>query len=195
MRRRDLITLLGGAAAAWPLTARAQQSGPMRRIGVLLPSAADDPEYQARITASLQGLAQLGWLDGHNVRIDTRWAGPDADRIRKYAAELVGTSPDVLLATNSPGVAALRQATRTIPIVFVGIGDPVSQSFVTTLARPGGNVTGFTGFEFTLGGKWVELLKEVTPGITRATYIFSLSSVSARFLCNETDVLDWLDYS
>jgi ABC-type uncharacterized transport system substrate-binding protein len=171
MRRRQFITLLGGAAA-WPLAAHAQQGERMRRIGVLLPSAADDPEYQARITAFLQGLAQLGWLDGHNVRIDTRWAGADADRIRKYAAELVGTSPDVLLATNSPGVAALRQATRSIPIVFMGIGDPVVQGFVTSLARPGGNVTGFTGFEFTLGGKWIGLLKEMTPAITRVTYIF-----------------------
>jgi ABC-type uncharacterized transport system substrate-binding protein len=172
MKRRAFVSLLGGVAVAWPLAAHAQQGERMRRIGVLLPSAADDPEYQARITAFLQGLAQLGWLDGHNVRIDTRWAGADADRIRKYAAELVGTSPDVLLATNSPGVAALRQATRSIPIVFMGIGDPVVQGFVTSLARPGGNVTGFTGFEFTLGGKWIGLLKEMTPAITRVTYIF-----------------------
>src|SRR5215472_2489313 len=142
MRRRKFISLLGGAAA-WPLAAHAQQGDRIRRIGVLMPSAADDPEFQARITAFLQGLAQLGWLDGRNVRIDTRWGVADADRIRKYAAELVALAPDVILANSSAAVAPLLQATRTVPIVFTAIADPVGAGYVDSLARPGRNVTGF----------------------------------------------------
>src|SRR5262245_9585616 len=142
MRRRTFITLLGGAAAAWPLAARAQQER-VRRIGVLMPSAADDPEFQARMTAFLQELAQLGWIDGRNVRIDTRWGVADADRIRKYAAELVALAPDVILEHDSSAVAPLPQAIRTVPIVFTTIADPVGAGYVDSLARPGGNATGF----------------------------------------------------
>jgi putative ABC transport system substrate-binding protein len=168
--RREFITLLGGAAA-WPLAARAQQGERMRRIGVLMPSAADDAEYQARMTAFLQGLAQLGWLDGRNVRIDTRWAVADADRIRKYAAELVALAPDVILAPGSATTGPLLQATRTIPIVFATIPDPVGAGFVESLARPGGNATGFIAFEYGLSAKWLELLKQIAPGVTRAAIL------------------------
>jgi putative ABC transport system substrate-binding protein len=171
MKRRQFITLLGGAAATWPLAARAQQGERMRRIGVLMPSAADDPEYQARLTAFLQRLAQLGWLDGRNVRIDTRWAAADADRIRKYAEELVALAPDVILAPGSAMTGPLLQATRTIPIVFVTIPDPVGAGFVESLARPGGNVTGFIAFEYGLSAKWLELLKQIAPGVTRAAVL------------------------
>src|SRR5262245_50720177 len=150
MQRREFITLLGGAAAAWPLAARAQQPERMRRIGVLMPSAADDPEFQARITAFLQGLAQLGWLDGRNVRIETRWGVADADRIRKYAAELVELAPDVILANSSAALAPLLQATRTVPIVFTSVADPVGAGYVDSLARPGGNATGFIVFEYSI---------------------------------------------
>ena len=144
MRRREFITLLGGAAAAWPLAARAQQAERMRRIGVLMSMAADDPKRQARIAAFLQGLQQLGWTDGRNVRIDTRWAAGNADDARKYAAELVALAPDVILAAGSSTVGPLLQATRTVPIVFVNVPDPVGAGFVESLARPGGNATGFT---------------------------------------------------
>ena len=143
MKRREFITLLGGAAAAWPLAARAQQRERMRRIGVLMPLAADDPESQARIAAFLQGLQQLGWTVGRNVRIDTRWAAADADDIRRHAAELVALAPDVILAAGAAAVGPLLQATRTVPIVFVSVADPVGAGFVESLARPGGNATGF----------------------------------------------------
>jgi putative tryptophan/tyrosine transport system substrate-binding protein len=135
VRRREFITLLGGAAAAWPLAARAQQGERMRRIGVLVPSAADDPEFQARMTAFVQGLAQLGWVNGRNVRIDTRWGVADADRIRKYAAELLALAPDVILTISSAALAPLRQATRTVPIVFATVADPVGAGYVDSLAR------------------------------------------------------------
>ena len=171
MRRREFITLLGGAAAAWPLAARAQQAERMRRIGVLMSLAADDPEGQARLAAFLQGLQQLGWTDGRNVRIDTRWGAGDADRIRKYAAELVALAPDVILATGSSAVGPLLQATRTVPIVFAQVTDPVGAGFVESLARPGGNATGFTMFEYGMSGKWLELLKEIAPGVTRAAVL------------------------
>jgi putative ABC transport system substrate-binding protein len=167
VKRRSFITLLGGAAA-WPLAAHAQQPERMRRIGVLMPNAADDPEYQARITAFLQGLAQLGWIDGRNVRIDTRWGVGDADRIRKYAAELVALAPDVILANSSAAVASLLQATRTVPIVFTAVADPVGAGYVDSLARPGGNATGFLVFEYSIAAKWLELLKEIAPHVTRA---------------------------
>ena len=170
MRRRDFITLLGGAAA-WPLAAGAEQGERIRRIGVLMPSAADDPEFQARITAFLQGLAQLGWLDGRNVRIDSRWGVADADRIRKYAAELVALAPDVILANSSAAVASLLQATRTVPIVFTTVADPVGAGYVDSLARPGGNATGFIVFEYSIAAKWLELLKEIAPGVTRVAVV------------------------
>jgi putative tryptophan/tyrosine transport system substrate-binding protein len=170
--RRNFLHLAAGAAAAWPLAARGQQGERMRRIGVLMGTAETDPEASRRVAEFQRGLQAQGLIDGRNIRIEFGWAGSDDERIKTYAAELVATSPDVLVATNSPGVAALRQATHTVPIVFVGIGDPVVQGFVDSLARPGGNLTGFTGFEFTLGGKWVGLLKEIAPAVTRATYIF-----------------------
>ena len=165
--RRKFIAALGGTAIAWPLAARAQQADRMRRIGVLETRAADDPEGQARLALFRQELQELGWTDGRNVRIDYRWAAADADRSRTYAAELVALAPDVILASASASVAALRQTTRTVPIVFVNIIDPVGAGFVAKLARPGGNATGFTLFEYSLSGKWLELFKEIAPSLTR----------------------------
>src|SRR5215475_1036525 len=170
MKRRTFITLLGGAAA-WPLAAVAQQAERMRRIGVLMATAANDPLGQARIAAFLHGLQQLGWTDGRNVRIDTRWSGGNADEIRKHAAELVGIAPDVILASGGSVAGPLLQATRTIPIVFTSTPDPVGAGFVESLARPGGNATGFTLFEYGISGKWLELLKEIAPHVTRAAVI------------------------
>ena len=170
MRRRDFIALLGGAAVTWPLTARAQQGERVRRIGVLLPAAADDAVYQSRMAAFLRGLQQLGWVDGANVRIDTRWAAGDADR-RKYAGELIALGPDVVMAFTSAAVPPLQQLSRAIPIVFAVVADPVGAGFVESLARPGGNVTGFTTFEYALGGKWLELLKEIAPRTTRVAVL------------------------
>src|SRR5258708_6483522 len=169
MKRREFITLLGGAAA-WPLAARAQQPDRARRMGVPM-TTADGPEGQARLAAFVQGLQQSGWTDGGNVRIDTRWAAGDADDTRKYAAELIGLAPDVILAPGSATVAPLLQATRAVSIVFVHVPDPVGAGFVDSLARPGGNATGFTGFEYSLSGKWLELLKQIAPGVTRAAII------------------------
>jgi putative tryptophan/tyrosine transport system substrate-binding protein len=169
--RRQFITLLGGAAAAWPLAARAQQPERMRRIGVLMNLAADDPVSGARLAAFLQGLQELGWTDGRNVQIDTRWAAGDAGRFRQYAAELVALAPDVILASTSPSVAALQQASRTVPIVFANVTDPVGQGFVASLARPGGNATGFSIYEYGIGPKWLELLREITPGVTRVAVL------------------------
>ena len=171
MKRRDFITLLGGAAAAWPLAARAQQSDRVRRIGMLVPNTADDPVYQTRITAFLQELAQLGWIDGRNVHIDIRWGAADADRIRKSAAELVALTPDAILANGSAALASLLQATRTIPIVFTAVGDPVGAGYVDSLARPGGNATGFLVFEYSIAAKWLELLKEIAPRVTRSAVL------------------------
>jgi len=165
--RRKFITGFGGAAVAWPLAARAQQADGMRRIGVLMNQAAEDPEGQARLAVFLQGLQELGWTDGRNVRIDYRWAAADVDRYRTYAAELVALAPDVILASASQSVAALLQTTRTVPIVFVNVIDPVGAGFVARLARPGGNATGFTLFEYSLSGKWLELFKEIAPNLTR----------------------------
>jgi len=170
LRRRRFITLLGGAAA-WPLAARAQQAGAMRRIGVLLPATADDTQYQTWVGAFLQQLAQSGWTIGRNVRIDTRWATPNAAEIRRHAAELVALAPDVILATGTSTVGPLLQATRTVPIVFPVIGDPVGAGFVDSLARPGGNATGFMSYEYSLSGKWLELLKQIAPGVTRVAVL------------------------
>src|SRR6266542_2061689 len=171
MRRRAFIRLLGGAAAAWPLGARAQQGERMRRIGVLTNLTADDPEGQVRFTAFVQALGQLGWTVGHNLRIEHRWAAGDAERIRRYAAELVALAPDVMLATGAAGVAPVLQATRTVPVVFVLVPDPVGAGFVDSLARPGGNATGFVQFEYAISGKWLELLKELAPRVTRAAIL------------------------
>jgi putative ABC transport system substrate-binding protein len=171
LRRRDFITLLGGAAAAWPVAARAQQPERMRRIGVLMPLAEDAPVAQTRVAAFLQGLHQVGWNDGRNVGIDTRWAAGDADRIRGYAAELVRLAPDVILATGSATVGPLLQATRTVPIVFVIVPDPLGAGFVDSLARPGGNATGFLMFEYGISAKWLELLKQIAPDVRRAAVL------------------------
>jgi putative ABC transport system substrate-binding protein len=172
MQRRDFIRLLGGATAAWPLAARAQQSDRVRRIGVLVAATADDPDYQARIAAFQQGLQQLGWSDGRNVHIDTRWATTKPDDIRRHAAELAALAPDVILAgTGTATVAPLLQATRTVPIVFAVVIDPVGAGFVDSLARPGGNATGFTVFEYGMSGKWLELLKQIAPAVTRAAVL------------------------
>ena len=172
MRRRDFIGLVGGAAVAWPLVARAQQPERLRRIGVLVASPADDAESQARVAAFKEGLAQLGWTEGRNVRIDTRWATTNADDLRKHAAELAASTPDVLVgASGTTTVAALLQATRTVPIVFAIVVDPVGAGFVASLARPGGNATGFTMFEYGMSGKWLELLKQIAPGVTRAAVL------------------------
>jgi putative ABC transport system substrate-binding protein len=171
MRRRDFIGLVGGAAA-WPLAARAQQPGRMRRIGVLMAATADDPEFKARNSAFQQGLQQLGWSDGRNVHIDTRWATTKPDDIRKHAAELVALAPDVILAgSGTATVGPLLQATRTVPIVFAVVIDPVGAGFVESLAQPGGNATGFTIFEYGMSGKWLELLKEIAPRVTRAAVL------------------------
>ena len=170
MKRREFITLIGGAAA-WPLAARAQQPERMRRIGVLIAQAKDDPEGQVRIAAFLQQLRQLGWVEGHNLRIDYRWGGGDVDRIRRDAAELAAIAPDVILAAGGQVVAPLVGATHTVPIVFTQTSDPVGAGFVASLARPGGNVTGFTNFEYGVSGKWLEALKEVAPGVKRAAVL------------------------
>jgi putative ABC transport system substrate-binding protein len=171
MRRREFIGFVGGAVA-WPIKARAQQPERMPRIGVLMASTADDPESQARIAAFLQGLQQLGWVDGRNVRIEIRWATTNPDDIRRHAAELAALAPDVILAaTGTLTVAPLLQATRTLPIVFAVVIDPVGAGFVTSLARPGGNATGFTVFEYGMSGKWLELLKEIAPRVMRAAVL------------------------
>jgi ABC-type uncharacterized transport system substrate-binding protein len=171
VNRREFITLLGGAATAWPLAARAQQGERMRRIGVLMSLAADDPEGQARLTAFVQGLQELGWTDGRNVRIDYRWPAGDAERTRRYATELAALSPDVILAGAGSVVPSLLQATRTVPIVFTQTPDPVGAGFVNSLARPGGNATGFLLYEYGISAKWLELIKEIAPRVTRAAVI------------------------
>ena len=170
MNRREFITLVGGAAA-WPLAAHAQQVERVRRIGVLLPAAADNSAYQSRIAAFLQGLEQSGWSIGRNLRIDVRWATANADTIRKHAAELVASGPDVVLAHGSATVGPMLQASRTVPVVFPLVGDPVAAGFVESLARPGGNVTGFMSVEYSMGGKWLELLKQIAPGTARVAVI------------------------
>jgi putative tryptophan/tyrosine transport system substrate-binding protein len=171
MKRREFIALLGGASAAWPLAARAQQAGGMRRIGVLMSTAADDPEGKARFTAFKQGLQQLGWTEGRNARIETRWSGGKADDVRRYAAELVALAPDVILGSGGAVVGPLLQVTRTVPIVFTQTPDPVGAGFVASLARPGDNATGFTQVEYGTATKWLELLKEIAPGVTRAAVL------------------------
>jgi len=170
MRRREFIKLFAGSAVTWPLAARAQQGERTRRIGVLLPATAN-AEFQARLAAFLQELSQLGWSEGRNVRIDTRWATTDPAAIRRNAAELVALAPDVILAYGASTVGPSLQATRSVPIVFPVAGDPVGAGFVDSLARPGGNVTGFLAFEYNVSGKWLELLKQIAPGVTRAAIL------------------------
>jgi putative tryptophan/tyrosine transport system substrate-binding protein len=171
MKRREFITLLAGTAAAWPLAAHAQQRERMRSVGVLLNLAADDPMGQARVAAFVQGLQAAGWSDGRNVRIDTRWAAADPGNYRKYAAELIALGPDVILASTTAAVVQLQQASRAVPIVFVSAIDPVGSGLITSMARPGGNVTGFVIFEYALAAKWLELLKEIAPGVKRAAVL------------------------
>jgi putative ABC transport system substrate-binding protein len=170
MRRREFITLLGGAAAL-PVAARAQPPEQVRRIGVLMTQAADDPEGRTRVTAFLQTLHELGWIEGRNVRLDYRWGGGDVDRIRRDAAELVALAPEVILAGGGQVMGPLREATRTVPIVFTQTADPVGAGFVATLPRPGGNATGFTNFEDGVSGKWLEVLREIVPRMTRAAVL------------------------
>ena len=173
MRRRDFITLLGGAAAAWPIAASAQQGGQMRRIALLIPSAEHDPEWRNQVVAFVQALQQLGWTDGANLRIDYRWTGVESERIQANVGEVVGMKPDAILASTALTLLPLQRATRTIPIVFTRVYDPVGSGFVTSLARPEANITGFTLGEFSLGGKMLELLKEVSPQVSRVTVILN----------------------
>ena len=171
MKRRGFIAGIGSAAAAWPAVARAQQGERIRRIGILLPAAASEPEVQTRLIAFVQGLAQLGWIVGQNVRIDTRWATTSAGEIRRHAAELVALAPDVILAHGASTVGPLLQASRSVPIVFPVVGDPVGAGFVDSLARPGGNATGFSVNEYSIGGKMLELLKEIAPDLIRVAVL------------------------
>jgi ABC-type uncharacterized transport system substrate-binding protein len=183
MRRRDFITAVAASTLAWPLATAAQQREKMRRVGVLMTLAADDPEGLARVTAFAQGLQELGWRDGRDVRIDYRWAAADAASFHKYAQELLTLAPDVIIAVATPSVVALQQATRTVPIVFVGVTDPVGAGLVESLAHPGGNTTGFSIFEYSISGKWLELLREIAPRVTRAAVIRDplLTSGTAQF--------------
>jgi putative ABC transport system substrate-binding protein len=175
MRRREFITLVGGAAVAWPIAVRAQQDDRMRRIGVLLGLAANDPEAQAYVASLQQGLQEAGWTVGRNVRIDYRWIGGNAEDAHKYAMELVTLGPDVLVATGGASIGPLFKATRSIPIVFANVPDPVGSGFVESLSRPGGNTTGFLQFEYSLSGKWPELLKQIAPNVTRAAVLRDLA--------------------
>ena len=177
MKRRAFIAALGGAAA-WPLAARAQQGERVRRIGVLLPAASDEPLFQERLGAFLQALGQLGWNIGRNVRIDIRWATANADDIRKHAADLAAAAPDVILAHGSSTVRPMRQATRTVPIVFPVASDPVGAGFVNSLAKPGGNVTGFMSNDYSISGKWIELLQRIAPDVKRAAVLRDAAQVS-----------------
>jgi putative ABC transport system substrate-binding protein len=179
MKRREFITILAGTAGAWPLAARAQHDGRVRSIGVLLPADADDPVWQARLGAFLQALALLGWTIGRNVRVDIHWATPDPGNIRKRVAEQVALAPDIILAGGSSIMEPLLQATRTVPIVFTLGNDPVGSGLVDSLARPGGNATGFMSFEFSIGGKWLELLKEIAPRVTRVAVLRDASQAFA----------------
>ena len=176
MKRREFITLLGGTAATWPLAARAQQPAQMKRVGIVLPFAASYPDGQAQIAAFQQTLAGFGWTESTNLRTEIRWSGSNADDIRKNALELIALAPDVILADGSPSVAALLQATRAVPIVFALVVDPVGSGYVKSLARPGGNVTGFMQFEYSLSGKWLGLLKELAPDVTRAAVLRDAAS-------------------
>jgi putative tryptophan/tyrosine transport system substrate-binding protein len=172
VKRRDFITLLGGAAAAWPLAARAQSS-PQRRVGVLMNGPATDAELQSHLAAFMHGLRQLGWVEGQNLRVDIRWPPGDAALAQTYAAQLIGLMPDVILAATTINLEVVRQATSTVPVVFLRVSDPVAQGFVASLSKPGGNLTGFSGIEFSVGGKWLDLLKEMTPGLARVAIMFN----------------------
>jgi putative ABC transport system substrate-binding protein len=197
MKRREFITLLGGAAAAWPLPALAQQPDRTRRIGVLMGYAESDLEVQAHIAAFREGLQKLGWTEGRNIQIDTRWAAPDdAASMRRFAKELVALQPDVILSNTTPTTTALLQQTPTIPIVFAIVADPIGSGFVASFARPGGNVTGFTFTEPTMAGKWLELLKEIAPRVVRIAMLFNpVSATYADYWLNPSEpplrLLQW----
>jgi putative ABC transport system substrate-binding protein len=173
MRRRDFIKVVSGSAVTWPLAAGAQQPERLRRIGVLISTREDDPDGQARAALLRQGLSELGWTEGRNIHIDYRWVGGDEARAKTNAAELVSQKPDVIVANSTLSLAAVRNETSTIPIVFVVVGDPIGQGFVSSFAHPGGNITGFTAFEFAIGAKWLELIKEIAPGLGRVAFIFN----------------------
>src|SRR6516164_1973410 len=172
MRRRDVIKVIAGSAIAWPLAARAQQSDPMRHIGVLMAFSENDREARSWAAGFREELGKLGWTEGHNVQIDTRWATADVESLQRFAKQLVALQPDLVLTGSTPATAAMRQQTNTIPIVFAMVGDPVGSGFVASLSRPGGNLTGFVPIENSLGSKWVELLKEVAPHIVRVALVF-----------------------
>jgi putative ABC transport system substrate-binding protein len=172
MRRRDFITLVG-AAAAWPIAARAQLGERMRRVGVLMQSDETDPVVKAQLGFFVQGLRSLGWIDGQNLRLDVRWSGGDAEHTRANATDLIALSPDAILSATTPALTALVRQAPTIPIVFVLVSDPVAQGFVSNLARPGGNITGFASYEFSIGGKWIDLLKQVVPALTHVSVVFN----------------------
>src|SRR5258708_11108337 len=173
MRRRDFVTLVSGAAMAWPFAARAQQAERMRRVGVLMPYAENDPETSPRVTALRQGLLQLGWTEGRNVRLEHRWSASDANAMRRLARELLDLRPDVILTDTTPVTAAVLRETQTIPVVFVQVGDPVGSGFVASFPRPGGNATGFNAFPLTMTSKWLEVLLELRPRTVRAMFLFN----------------------
>src|ERR1035437_3222013 len=173
MRRREFITLVGGVAAAWPLSARAQQPERLLRIGVRMGYAENDAEAKSWITALVEALKKLGWIEGRNVQIDYRWASGNIERLRSYAGELLGLKPDLILAGSTPALAAAYQQTRAIPIVFANVADPIGQGFVSSLAHPEGNVTGFTSLEFSISAKWIEKIKEILPSLTQAALLYN----------------------
>jgi putative tryptophan/tyrosine transport system substrate-binding protein len=184
IQRRRFITLLGGAAAAWPLAARAQQAGGMRRIGALMGTPENDSEGQAFFAAFREGLQKLGWTDGRNIRIDARWAAADVDTRQRFATELVALQPELILSQNTSTTAALLQQTHTIPIIFSNVSDPVGSGFVAGFPRPGGNVTGFVNFEPTMAGKWLELLKEIAPRVARVAFVFNPATAPYEYFLN-----------
>ena len=173
MRRREFITLVGGIVVVWPLAAHAQRSERVRRMGVLMGISEDDPQAGTRVAIFRQALADLGWTEGHNLKIEWRWTSGDIARVREYAAELVRLAPDVILANGTPNVAAVKQATKSIPIVFVVVNDPVAQGFIASMAHPGGNITGFSFLEYSMVGKSLEMLKQVLPGVARVAVMFN----------------------
>jgi putative ABC transport system substrate-binding protein len=176
MRRRDFIGLVGGAAVVWPLAARAQQPGPMRRVGVLMSGIATERSLQSYLMAFTEGLRKAGWIEGQNLRTDVRWNAGDADLSRIYAAQLIGLMPDVILADATLNLTAIQQATSTLPVVFVQVSDPVAQGFVPSFTHPGGNLTGFSQYEFSIAGKWLDLLKQIAPGLARVAVLFNPDS-------------------
>jgi putative ABC transport system substrate-binding protein len=185
MRRREFIALLGGAAASWPLATRAQQNDPVRRIGVLM-SIADDREGQRRLSAFREGLEKRGWAEGKNIRIDVNWSVSDAERARSVVNELIGRTPDLVLTSGTPATSALHRATAAIPVVFTIVSEPIEQGFVQSLAHPGGNITGFANLEPSLGGKWIELLKEIAPNVTRVAILFNPQTAPAAIVMSRS---------